>query len=103
MRYTYMLCASKVKPMPRRSKPPPATTPADEAAFLASYDPAVFPRPSVAVDLVLATVRERELRVLLVRRGEHPFKGAWALPGGFVGPAESLDRACERVLHAKAG
>jgi 8-oxo-dGTP diphosphatase len=75
----------------------------DEAEFLASYDPSEYPRPSVAVDLVLATVHEREMRVLLVRRAEHPFKGAWALPGGFVGPEESLDEAGERVLRTKAG
>jgi 8-oxo-dGTP diphosphatase len=87
--------------MPRRTSPEP--NPLSEAAFLASYDPAIYPRPSVAVDLVLMTVRDRELRVLLVRRGEHPFKGAWGLPGGFVGPAESLDETCQRVLNAKAG
>jgi 8-oxo-dGTP diphosphatase len=96
-----MLCASKVKPMARRTNPPAA--PSDEAAFLASYDPSIYSRPSVAVDLVLATVREHALRVLLVRRGEHPFKGAWALPGGFVEPAESLEEAGERVLRSKAG
>ncbi len=75
----------------------------DESAFLASYDPAQYPRPSVAVDLVLLTVRDRQLRVLLTRRAEHPQKGMWSLPGGFVGPDESLDETCERVLHAKAG
>jgi 8-oxo-dGTP diphosphatase len=75
----------------------------DEAAFLASYDPTVYPRPSVAVDLVLCTVEARTVRVLLVRREEHPFMGAWALPGGFVGPFESLDEAAKRVLNAKAG
>jgi 8-oxo-dGTP diphosphatase len=83
-----------------RSPVQPAT---DEAAFLASYDPDKFPRPSVAVDLVLLTVRDHELRVLLTKRGDHPFKGRWSLPGGFVGPAESLEATCERVLRDKAG
>ncbi len=76
---------------------------ADEQAFLAGYDPARYSRPSVAVDLVLLTVCDRELRVLLVRRTEHPQKGEWSLPGGFVGPRESLEATCERVLRDKAG
>lgn len=80
-----------------------ATAGADEKAFLAEYDVSRFPRPSVAVDLVLLTVCDRELRVLLVRRTEHPQKGEWSLPGGFVGPQESLEATCERVLRAKAG
>ncbi|MBK6692868.1 MAG: NUDIX hydrolase [Myxococcales bacterium] len=56
----------------------------DEAAFLARYRPGDFARPSVTVDIVAFSILDGELRVLLVRRGEHPFKGAWALPGGFV-------------------
>lgn len=83
--------------------PVSASPPVDESAFLASYDPGQYPRPSVAVDLVLLTVQGRELRVLLVRRGDHPYRGAWSLPGGFVGPRESLETACERVMGAKAG
>jgi 8-oxo-dGTP diphosphatase len=96
-----MLRAEKAKFMAQNVKTPRDS--AGEAAFLASYDPSQYPRPSVAVDLVLATVYEREMRVLLVRRAEHPFRGAWALPGGFVGPEESLDEAGERVLRTKAG
>jgi 8-oxo-dGTP diphosphatase len=96
-----MLCASKVAFMKRRADT--SRSHADESAFLADYDATKFSRPSVAVDLVLATVRDRETRVLLTRRGEHPFKGAWSLPGGFVGPSESLDATCHRVLQAKAG
>jgi 8-oxo-dGTP diphosphatase len=79
----------------------PAAT--DEAAFLASYDPAIYPRPSVAVDLVLCTVEARSLKALVIRRDEHPFQDAWSLPGGFVGPSESLEEAAQRVLRSKAG
>ncbi|TNF23961.1 MAG: NUDIX hydrolase [Deltaproteobacteria bacterium] len=43
-----------------------------------------WPRPSVAVDLVVFTVLDTDLKVLVIRRDVHPFKGAWALPGGFV-------------------
>src|SRR5262249_51893450 len=77
-----------------------------EAEFLRRYRPADFPRPSVTVDIAAFSVIDAELRVLLVRRGEHPFKGAWALPGGFVrvGDAhrdqgEDLDAAAARELE----
>ncbi len=74
----------------------------DEAAFLESYDPAVFERPSVAVDLILMSVVDGVPVVLLARRDQHPFHGAWALPGGFVGIGESLDAAARRILADKA-
>jgi len=61
------------------------------------YDPRSFPPIAVAVDIVLFVIRGGTLFVLLVRRGEHPFRGEWALPGGFVQPTdENLDRAAER-------
>lgn len=74
-----------------------------EAEFLQNYDAQAFPRPSVTVDLVLMTVRTGKLCVLLQQRAEHPFKGDWALPGGFVGIEEGLDQAAERVLSTKVG
>ncbi|MBX3280328.1 MAG: NUDIX hydrolase, partial [Acidobacteria bacterium] len=43
-----------------------------------------YPRPSVTVDLVILTIAENDLKVLLIRRGQDPFAGRWALPGGFV-------------------
>lgn len=74
-----------------------------DAEFLRRYDPTAFPRPSVAVDVVLLTVRGRELHLLLVRRSKPPEAGKWALPGGFVGIDEDLDAAANRVLDEKAG
>lgn len=81
-----------------------------EQAFLEGYRPGAFPRPSVTVDLVIFTVRDRVLSTLLVRRGEHPFKGRWALPGGFVrvsddrlDQGESLDDAAHRELAEETG
>ena len=73
----------------------------DEQAFLDTYNPTSFDRPSVTVDVVLLTVLGGELHTLLIRRDEHPFKGAWSLPGGFVRMAEALDEAAARVLHDK--
>ncbi len=76
---------------------------ADERRFLAAYDPSAFERPSVTVDVVLLSIVDDRLATLLVQRTEHPDKGLWALPGGFVRMKESLDAAAERVLREKAG
>ncbi|MDP4021030.1 NUDIX domain-containing protein [Methylobacterium sp. NEAU 140] len=73
-----------------------------ESEFLAGYDPAAYERPALAVDLVLLGLRSGRLTVLLTRRSDPPQAGRWALPGGFVGIAETLDAAAERVLRDKA-
>jgi len=85
-----------------------ATTPPTDAndaerEFLAGYDASRFPRPSVAVDIGIVTVRDGALQALVVERTEHPHRGRWALPGGFIQLDESLDAAAERLLAAKAG
>jgi len=79
------------------------TSPDTERAFLDQYDPAQFDRPSVAVDVVLLTALEGRLHALLVQRAEHPFRGHWALPGGFVTIDQSLDAAARQVLTRKTG
>jgi 8-oxo-dGTP diphosphatase len=94
-------------PSPSGSSPSTATAPAavdtEEAAFLRDYDMTAFPRPSVAVDVVALTLQGGALHVALYRRGEHPGKGRYALPGGFVRLDESLDAAARRVVAQKAG
>jgi 8-oxo-dGTP diphosphatase len=62
-----------------------------------------YPRPSVTCDVVAFTTRADDLAVLLVRRKEAPFKGYWALPGGFVDENESLQRAAARELAEETG
>ena len=66
-----------------------------------TYD---YPRPGVAVDMVVLTAHEMTLKVLLIVRRAEPFVGSWALPGGFVrvgtdSPGESLDEAAFRELR----
>ena len=75
----------------------------EDAEFIRQYDPTAYDRPSVAVDCVTLGLCGGELRVLLMQRDRPPFAGDWALPGGFVGIAESLEDAAGRVLSDKAG
>ncbi|OMF86315.1 hypothetical protein BK144_26335 [Paenibacillus sp. FSL R7-0273] len=77
------------------------------------YRPGDYERPSVAADMVIFAVTgledeghklaEQELRLLLIRRGGHPFLGQWALPGGFVQPDETADQAAARELYEETG
>jgi len=95
--------------MKRSAKKAPDRDPLEEA-FLEKYRPAAFPRPSVTVDLVIMTVQDRDLKVLLVQRNDHPYKARWALPGGFVrvsddrtDQGEDIDAAALRELEEETG
>ncbi|GAB2666070.1 NUDIX domain-containing protein [Kribbella swartbergensis] len=57
----------------------------------------------VAADLVILTVRDGALQVLLIRRGIAPYRGRWALPGGFVRPDEDLEQTARRELAEETG
>ena len=67
------------------------------------YDPSRFPHFAVTVDVVILTMSEGLLHLLLVCRGEAPFEGMWAIPGGFKRPTETLDEAAKRELREETG
>ncbi|MBX3484988.1 NUDIX domain-containing protein [Phenylobacterium sp.] len=58
-----------------------------------------YPHPAVATDIAVFTLRRGALNVLLIERAGEPFKGAWALPGGFLQPDEELDACARRELQ----
>jgi 8-oxo-dGTP diphosphatase len=62
-----------------------------------------YPRAALTVDCVVFGFGEGGLKVLLIQRALEPFKGRWALPGGFVRVDETLDEAARRELGEEAG
>ena len=66
--------------------------------FLKNYDENKYRRPSNTVDMILFTVYEGNLKVLLVKRKNHPFIGDWAMPGGFIEFEEDMEQAVLREL-----
>lgn len=85
-----------------------------EQEFLRAYNIGDFDRPSVAADLVIFRMRTTEgesfrkdpestLSLLLIRRGEHPFLGQWALPGGFLRMDETVEECALREAREETG
>lgn len=83
-----------------------------EEQYLKAYDASIYDRPSVTVDMLIFTVKDLEqnnyrklapksLQLLLIKRGEHPYLGQWALPGGFVAVDESVEDAARRELYSE--
>jgi 8-oxo-dGTP diphosphatase len=62
-----------------------------------------WPRPMVTVDAVVFLISGRSKKVLLIERGNEPYKGLWALPGGFIEIDEELEDATARELKEETG
>lgn len=62
-----------------------------------------YPRPAVTVDVVVFALRDRTVHVLLIRRGNSPFAGRWAVPGGFLELEEPVEHAALRELREETG
>lgn len=80
-----------------------------EQQFLKSYDITKYDRPSVTTDIAVFSMFEKEtmghrrdsehkLSVLLIKRGEHPYKDKWALPGGFLRSDETVEMCAMREI-----
>lgn len=61
-----------------------------------------YPRPAVTADCIVMT-RDDEPKVLLIERGHEPFKGCWALPGGFMNMDETTEQCAIRELEEETG
>lgn len=63
------------------------------------YDVSKYERPSVTVDVLMMSLRQRDLQILLIKRRSWPYENMWAIPGGFVNMDESLEEAAKRELQ----
>ena len=84
-----------------------------ENEFLSQYSQNDYERPSLTADIVAFMIRseksdnykrnsETKLSILLINRGEHPFKNHWALPGGFLQPSETIEECALREITEEA-
>jgi 8-oxo-dGTP diphosphatase len=62
-----------------------------------------YPHPAVTTDVVIFTLRDKQLKLLVIMRKGEPFRGKWALPGGFVQLDEDLEAAARRELAEETG
>ena len=61
-----------------------------------------YPRPAVTADCIVIT-KEADAKVLLIQRGDDPYKGCWAFPGGFMNMDETTEHGAIRELEEETG
>ena len=61
-----------------------------------------YPRPAVTADCIVIT-KEADAKVLLIQRGDDPYKGCWAFPGGFMNMDETTEQCAIRELEEETG
>ena len=61
-----------------------------------------YPRPAVTADCIVIT-KEADAKVLLIQRGDDPYKGCWAYPGGFMNMDETTEQCANRELEQETG
>ena len=61
-----------------------------------------YPRPAMTADCIVIT-KEAKPKVLLIQRGDEPFKGCWAFPGGFMDMEETTEQCAIRELEEETG
>lgn len=71
----------------------------EEKEYLKNYDIAAYDRPSIATDMAVFSIMEKRLKILLIKRGSFPYRGYWALPGGFCQSGESVYETAHRELY----
>ncbi len=74
-----------------------------EKEYLQNYNKNDYERPSVAVDLLVFTIKDDRLKIVLIEREEYPFKNKLSLPGVFVGMQETLEEAAARGIAEETG
>ncbi len=74
-----------------------------EKEFLAAYDPDKYPKPSLTSDIAIFAREGAAFRLLLIRRGGHPYLGCLALPGGFANAGETTRETAARELREETG
>lgn len=74
-----------------------------EAEAIARYRAKNYPKPALTADIAVFARRENRWKLLLIRRGGHPFLGCWALPGGFADQGETIERTAARELMEETG
>ena len=62
-----------------------------------------YPKPALTADIAVFARGEAGVKLLMIRRGGHPFLGCWALPGGFADAGETIERTAARELEEETG